>query len=166
MERIASTSVRWNLPCHRFILRGTPPNLAARADFALRSTGSAPSRVSNVTTFAPFLTGPVSARCPESTARNPAIRQSENDGLMRLRHHFCQHACFQAQRLPSVVLKTSLITGFLPFLRLWHGRVPWSGRMRFALSCSSGCLDAGLSSSLSSGLSSVIGYQIAARRRR
>src|SRR6478736_10561220 len=26
-----------------------------------------------------------------------------------------------------------------------HGRVPWSGRMRFALSCSSSCLDAGLS---------------------
>ena len=26
-----------------------------------------------------------------------------------------------------------------------HGRMPWSGRMRFALSCSSSCLDAGLS---------------------
>ena len=46
-----------------------------------------------------------------------------------------------------------------------HGRVAWSGRMGFALLCSSGCLDAGLSSSLSSGLSSVIGCQIAARRR-
>jgi hypothetical protein len=46
-----------------------------------------------------------------------------------------------------------------------HGRVAWSGRMKFALFCSSGCLDAGLSSSLSSRLSSVIGCQIAARRR-